>query len=75
MRHESKAMTGDGAGCYVKLFDYSHTAAPDSYAQHCHSVQVLRPNEVKVALPELTQTPDNSLVGHEEIDTLELSVD
>ncbi|OZA24213.1 MAG: sulfate transporter, partial [Hydrogenophilales bacterium 17-61-9] len=46
MRQESNVMTGDYAGCHVKLFDYSHTAAPDYYSEHRHTVVILRPHGV-----------------------------
>ena len=79
LRQESNVMTGDYAGCHVKLFDYSHTAAPDYYAEHRHTVIILRPTQVKTALPELVLTPGNYLerylVGYEEIDTPELTAD
>jgi len=41
-KQESNVMTGDYRGCDVKLFDYSHTAAPDYYAKHWHTLILLR---------------------------------
>lgn len=77
MRQESNVMTGDYAGCHVKLFDYSHTAAPDYYAEHRHTVIILRPHDIAAALPELVLTPGNYLerylVGFEEIDAPEIT--
>ncbi len=79
MRQESNVMIGDYAGCHVKMFDYSHTAAPDYYAEHRHTVVILRPKVIRAALPELVLTPGNYLerylVGYEEIDTPELSAE
>ena len=79
MRQESNVMTGDHAGCHVKLFDYSHTAAPDYYAEHRHTLIILRPHVVKAALPELVLSPGNYLerylVGYEEIEALEITAD
>lgn len=37
-RQESNIMTGIYHGCRVKLFDYSHAAAPDYYAEHRHTL-------------------------------------
>ncbi|MHB1052811.1 MAG: SulP family inorganic anion transporter [Thiobacillus sp.] len=77
MRQESNIMTGDYTGCHVKLFDYSHTAAPDYYSEHRHTVIILRPHVVTAALPELVLTPGNYLerylVGFEEIDVPEIT--
>lgn len=79
MRQESNVMTGGYAGCHVKLFDYSHTAAPDYYAEHRHTVIILRPHVVKTALPELVLTPGNYLerylVGYEELDEPEVTAE
>jgi hypothetical protein len=77
MRKESNVMTGEYAGCHVKLFDYSHTAAPDYYSEHRHTVLILRPQDETTALPELVLTPGNYLerylIGFEEIDTPEIA--
>ena len=77
MRQESNVMTGDYAGCHVKLFDYSHTAAPDYYSEHRHTVIILRPHVVTAALPELVLTPGNYLerylVEYEEVDAPEIT--
>lgn len=72
MRQECNVMTGLYAGCHVKLFDYSHTAAPDYYAEHRHTLVVLRPQDEGMELPDLVVTPglylQRYLVGFEEID-------
>ena len=40
-KQESNVMTGDFHGCEVRLVDYSHTAAPDYYSKHWHSIITL----------------------------------
>ena len=76
MRQESNVMTGEHAGCHVKLFDYSHTAAPDYYTEHRHTIMILRPRDENMQLPDLVIAPghylDRYLVGLEEMDTPEL---
>ncbi len=37
-RQESNVMTGVYQDCQVKLFDYSHTAAPDYYSEYRHTL-------------------------------------
>ncbi len=37
-RQESNVMTGELLGSEVRLFDYSHTAAPDYYSKHWHTI-------------------------------------
>ena len=77
MRQECNVMTGLYAGYHVKLFDYSHTAAPDYYAEHRHTLIILRPQDESVELPDLVVTPGHYLqrylVEFEEIDTPELA--
>ena len=76
MRQECNIMTGLHSGCHVKLFDYSHTAAPDYYAEHRHTVIILRPQHTEVELPDLVVTPghylERYLVEFEEIDNPQL---
>ena len=61
-REETNAMTGVYHGCHVKLFDYSHTAAPDYYVEHRHTVIVLRPpGDAAIDLPNMAVTPGNYL--------------
>jgi len=73
MRQQCNIMTGQYAGCHVKLFDYSHTAAPDYYAEHRHTLIMLRPPDDAMELPDLVVTPGHYLqrylVEFEEIDT------
>lgn len=64
-RTESNVMRGVYRGCHVKLFDYSHTAAPDYYVEHRHTLVVLRPTEDGTArLPDLAVTPGDYLVRY-----------
>jgi len=72
-RQENNVMTGLYNGCHVKLFDYSHTAAPDYYSEHRHTLILLRCLEVgDVELPNLAITPgdylERYLVGYQEVD-------
>ena len=61
-REETNAMTGVYRGCGVKLFDYSHTAAPDYYVEHRHTVIVVRPPAGPASdLPNLAVTPGSYL--------------
>jgi MFS superfamily sulfate permease-like transporter len=76
MRQESNVMRGEYCGCHIKLFDYSHTAAPDYYTEHHHTLIILRPQDETVQLPDLVITSghylERYLVGLEEMDTPEL---
>ena len=72
-RQESNVMTGLYNGCHVKLFDYSHTAAPDYYSEHRHTLILLRCPEVgAIELPNLAITPgdylERYLVEYQEVD-------
>ena len=72
-RQESDVMTGLYHGCHVKLFDYSHTTAPDYYSEHRHTLIVLRCLEAgDVELPNLAITPggylERYLVEYQEVD-------
>lgn len=61
-RQESRVMTGSHHGCHVKVFDYSHTAAPDYYSEHCHTVMLLRPlSAAQRPMPDLALTPGHYL--------------
>ena len=72
-RQESCVMTGSYQGCRIKLFDYSHTAAPDYYAEHRHTlIQLYRLETGDVQLPNLAITPgeylERYLVEYQEVD-------
>lgn len=72
-RQECNVISGIHHGCQVKLFDYSHTAAPDYYTEHQHTIiQLRRLNQGELPLPNLVITPGNYLehylVEYEEVD-------
>lgn len=72
-REETNVMTGSHQGCAVKLFDYSHTAAPDHYVEHRHTlVMVLPPPDAVTLLPNFAITPgsylERYLVKYQELD-------
>ncbi|MEW5754905.1 MAG: SulP family inorganic anion transporter [Pseudomonadota bacterium] len=54
-KQESNVMTGDYHGCELKLYDYSHTAAPDYYSKHWHTLVKLRCPTT--ALPDFVIAP------------------
>ncbi len=61
-RQQSNVMTGSHRGCHVEVFDYSHTAAPDYYAEHRHTLVLLRRADTgDAALPDLAITPGHYL--------------
>ena len=57
-KQESNVMSGDYRGCQIKLYDYSHTAAPDYYSKHWHTIIKLhcRGSE-RSTIPDLVVTP------------------
>lgn len=72
-RQESNVMTGIHKGCQVKVFDYCHTAAPDYYSEHCHTVVVSQRIDTTAApLPNLAFTPghylERYLVEYQEVE-------
>ncbi len=61
-RQEWNVMTGTLGAHHVKLFDYSHTAAPEYYVEHRHTLAILRLcDEAAAALPNLAFTPGDYL--------------
>lgn len=73
-REETNVMTGTYRGCEVKLFDYSHTAAPDYYVEHRHTIIMIRiPKEADLSVPNFAVTPgsylERYLVKYQELDT------
>ena len=61
-RQQSNVMTGVYQACQVKLLDYSHTAAPDYYAEHRHTlIQLSRLDGGGVQWPNLAITPGDYL--------------
>ena len=72
-RQESNAMTGVYRGCQVKIFDYSHTAAPDYYDEHRHTLIMLsRGSAAGGNWPNLAITPgsylERYLIEYHEVD-------
>ena len=57
----SNVMHGTLHGWGVKIFDYSHTAAPDYYVEHLHTLGVLTPPADAPRLPVAVITPENYL--------------
>lgn len=72
MRQESNVMAGEHAGKHIKLFDYSHTAAPDYYSEYHHTLIIVRLPDDGVAVPDLVLAPghylERYLVSFKEID-------
>ena len=61
-RQEWNVMTGARHGFHVKIFDYSHTAAPEYYVEHRHTLVMLRHNDGRaMELPSLAITPGQYL--------------
>lgn len=59
-REERNLVHGDWAGGHVRLFDYSHTSAPDYHMPHLHTLMMfeLPPS---LALPNFVLTPGHYL--------------
>lgn len=60
-KSESNIMQGPLRTCALKLFDYSHTAAPDYYVEHRHTLLVLALPADAPPLPVAVITPENYL--------------
>lgn len=74
-RQEWNVMTGLRGDTHVKLFDYSHTAAPEYYVEHRHTVAILRLcDEASAALPNLALTPGDYLERYLVADYREVDV-
>ncbi len=72
-RQESNAMTGNYHGFWVKIFDYSHTAAPDYYSEHRHTIIMAgRSSADDAKWPNMAFTPgsylERYLVEYQEVD-------
>jgi carbonic anhydrase len=72
-RQKSNVISGNYHGCHLKLYDYSHTAAPDYYAEHRHTiVQLGRLGSENKPWPNLALTPghylERYLVEYQEVD-------
>jgi hypothetical protein len=60
-KSESNVMQGNYLGCHLKLFDYSHTSAPDYYVEHRHTLMILIMPAPIESCPTLVVTPENYL--------------
>lgn len=61
-RQERNIMTGVRGESRARVFDYSHTAAPDYYVEHRHTLVVLEPDGgASRALPDLAVSPGHYL--------------
>ncbi|QKT03465.1 SulP family inorganic anion transporter [Ectothiorhodospiraceae bacterium 2226] len=60
-KQERNVMSGAYRGCELKVFDYSHTAAPDYYAEHRHTLIIVKPPAESPALPDLVLAPGHYL--------------
>lgn len=73
-KEESHVMSGNHRGCEVRLFDYSHTAAPDYYSKHWHTIITWRRPAIETAaLPTFVITPGHYLERYL-VDLTEISV-
>jgi len=62
-KEESSTMAGNLNGNQVKLFDYSHTAVPDYYSKHWHTIITVRRSSDST-IPDLVITPGHYLARH-----------
>ena len=60
-KQESNVMTGEYLGCKMRLFDYSHTAAPDYYTKHWHTILTARCPFPAGTVPDFVITPGHYL--------------
>ncbi len=61
-KQESNVMSGDYLGCEVRLFDYSHTAPPDYFSKHWHTIITMScPGLADAAVPDFVITPGHYL--------------
>lgn len=68
-KQKRNVMSGLYKGRQVKLFDYSHTRAPDYYSEHRHTLIIVGPLEK--AIPDFIVAPahylERYLVGYREV--------
>jgi carbonic anhydrase len=69
-KSETNTMQGTRSGLNIKFFDYSHTAAPDYYVEHRHTLLVVSLPEGRTSFPKAVITPgaylERYLVGMNE---------
>ncbi|VAW84761.1 probable sulfate transporter, partial [hydrothermal vent metagenome] len=72
-KEESNIMSGEAVGCNVRLFDYSHTAAPDYYSKHWHTIMTSRCLDGSSEnMPDMVITPgyylERYLIEYDEVE-------
>ena len=61
-KEECHIMAGDHHGCDIRLFDYSHTSAPDYYSKHWHTLITFPwPKAEGENVPDFVITPGHYL--------------
>lgn len=60
-KQESNVMTATYHGYGIKVFDYSHTAAPDYYVEHRHTLVIVTLPDDIPAIPDLVLAPGHYL--------------
>lgn len=60
-KSETNTMQGTRSGLNIKLFDYSHTAAPDYYVEHRHTLLVVSLPGRHAPFPKAVITPGSYL--------------
>ena len=60
-KNESNVMHGEHLGLHVKIFDYSHTAAPDYYVEHRHTLMIATLPQGTSNFPMMAITPEHYL--------------
>lgn len=60
-KQESNVMTATYHGYGIKVFDYSHTAAPDYYVEHRHTLVIVTLPDDIPAIPDMVLAPGHYL--------------
>ncbi len=64
-KQENNIMRGNYHGCDVRIFDYSHTAAPDYYSKYWHTLITLRcPEKLRASMPGFVIAPGHYLARY-----------
>ncbi|ACL72527.1 sulphate transporter [Thioalkalivibrio sulfidiphilus HL-EbGr7] len=63
-KQERNVMTGHYRDWMLRAFDYSHTAAPDYYAEHQHTLVIVKPAEPVSGLPDMVLAPGHYLKSY-----------
>ncbi len=71
-KEECNILSGEYWGSRVRLYDYSHTSAPNYYSRHWHTIITVRcPTDSGVDVPDMVITPghylERYLVDYEEV--------